>query len=187
VIAQQNVPPSNDRTFRIDKATPADTADLHTLIAGLAEYERLTEICVATQHDLDAALFGEHRCAEALIARVDTNLQEAAGFALFFHTYSTFLGRRSLWLEDLFVRPEHRRRGLGRRFLETLAALAVERNCGRFEWSVLDWNTPAIRFYESLGASLLTDWRIARVTGNALPRLAGNALSVAFEDRSSHA
>ena len=91
---------------------------------------------------------------------------------MFFHTYSTFLGRRSLWLEDLFVRPEYRRGGLGRQFLHALAALAVERKCGRFEWAVLDWNTPAIQFYESLGASLLPDWRIARVTGDALPRLA---------------
>jgi GNAT superfamily N-acetyltransferase len=188
VIAQQNNGPApNGRSFRIDPATPADIADLHALIAGLAEYERLTDICVATPHDLEAALFGEHRCAEALIARVEPNRQEAAGFALFFHTYSTFLGRRSLWLEDLFVRPEHRRRGLGRQLLERLAALAVERDCGRFEWSVLDWNTSAIRFYESLGASLLTDWRIARVTGDALPRLAGTAPSGTSQHRSSHA
>ena len=188
MIAQQSpVTSSNDRTFRIDKATPADSADLHALIAGLAEYERLTEICVATQHDLEAALFGENRCAEALIARVDANRQEAAGFALFFHTYSTFLGRRSLWLEDLFVRPEHRRRGLGRQLLERLATLAVERDCGRFEWSVLDWNTSAIQFYESLGASLLTDWRIARVTGDALSRLAGTGQSGSSRHRSSNA
>lgn len=188
MIAQQNsAPSSNDRTFRIEAATPADLPDLHALIAGLAEYERLKEICVATQHDLQAALFGEHRCAEALIARVDANRQEAAGFALFFHTYSTFLGRRSLWLEDLFVRPEHRRCGLGRQLLQRLAALAVERDCGRFEWSVLDWNKSAIQFYESLGASLLTDWRIARVTGDALPRLAGTAPPGTSQHWSSHA
>jgi len=188
VIAQQNnQPATNDRTFRIDPAAPADIPDLHALIAGLAEYERLTEICVATQHDLEAALFGEQRCAEALIARVEAHRQETAGFALFFHTYSTFLGRRSLWLEDLFVRPEHRRRGLGRQLLERLAALAVERDCGRFEWSVLDWNTSAIQFYESLGASLLTDWRIARVTGDALPRLAGAVPPATTAHRSSHA
>jgi len=167
--------PSNDRSIRIASATAADIADLHALIAGLADYEGLSEICVATQHDLERALFGDFRCAEALIARVDGDSQEAAGFALFFHTYSTFLGRRSLWLEDLFVRPEYRRGGLGRRFLHALAALAVERDCGRFEWAVLDWNTSAIRFYESLGASLLPDWRIARVTGDALPRLAAGA------------
>jgi GNAT superfamily N-acetyltransferase len=126
---------------------------------------------VATQHDLERALFGELRCAEALIARVDGNCQEAAGFALFFHTYSTFLGRRSLWLEDIFVRPEFRGAGLGQRLLETLAALARERRCGRFEWAVLDWNEPAIRFYRRLGATILPDWRIARVTGDALARL----------------
>ena len=183
---QHDTPESNDHRFCIVPATPADIADLHALIAGLAEYERLTEICVAKQHDLEAALFGERRCAEALIARVDANRQEAAGFALFFHTYSTFIGRRSLWLEDLFVQPEHRRRGLGRQLLGTLAALAVERGCGRFEWSVLDWNTSAIRFYESLGASLLTDWRIARVTSDALPRLAETAPGGTSRQRTSH-
>ena len=107
VIAQhETIHSSNGRSFRIASATPADVPELHALIAGLADYERLTGICVATQHDLEQALFGEVRCAEALIARVDANHQEAAGFALFFHTYSTFLGRRSLWLEDLFVRPD---------------------------------------------------------------------------------
>ena len=175
MTAQQgHVPAPNDRTFRIDPAGPADVADLHALIAGLAEYERLTEICVATQHDLEAALFGERRCAEALIARVDTDGQETAGFALFFHTYSTFLGRRSLWLEDLFVRPEHRRRGLGRQLLERLATLAVERDCGRFEWSVLDWNVDAQAFYARMGATMLPDLRICRVTGEALQALAAS-------------
>jgi GNAT superfamily N-acetyltransferase len=166
---------SNIRSFTITAAGVADVADVHALIAGLAEYEGLAAICVATQDDLARALFGERRCAEALIARLDDNSQDAAGFALFFHTYSTFLGRRTLWLEDLFVRPEHRRHGLGRQLLRALAALAVERNCGRFEWAVLDWNAPAIRFYESLGASVLPDWRIARVSGDALPRLAAGS------------
>ena len=176
MIAQQNnQPATNDRTFRIDPAAPADIPDLHALIAGLAEYERLTEICVATPHDLEAALFGEQRCAEALIARVDPNRQEAAGFALFFHTYSTFLGRRSLWLEDLFVMPAHRGLGIGRALLARLAGLARERACGRFEWAVLDWNASAIAFYERLGAKVLPDWRIARVTGEALERLATGA------------
>jgi GNAT superfamily N-acetyltransferase len=163
---------SNVRSFRITPAGAADVADVHALIAGLADYEGLAGICIATKDDLTRALFGEHRCAEALIARLDDNSEVAAGFALFFHTYSTFLGRRTLWLEDLFVRPEYRRHGLGRQLLRALAALAVERDCGRFEWAVLDWNAPAIGFYESLGASVLPDWRIARVTGDALPRLA---------------
>jgi len=188
VIAQhETIHSSNGRSFRIASAVPADVPELHALIAGLADYERLTDICVATQHDLEQALFGEVRCAEALIARVDANHQEAAGFALFFHTYSTFLGRRSLWLEDLFVRPEYRRGGLGRQFLQALAALAVERKCGRFEWAVLDWNTPAIHFYESLGASLLPDWRIARVTGDALPRLAAGGRPSTTNPRNQNA
>lgn len=179
MIAQQDpgLPP-DDRSFTINVAGPTDLPDVHALIAGLADYEGLTGICVATQEDLAHALFGERRCAEALIARVDGNSPMAAGFSLFFHTYSTFLGRRTLWLEDLFVRPEYRRNGLGRQLLKALAALAVERDCGRFEWAVLDWNVAAIDFYESLGASVLPDWRIARVTGEALPRLAagGNDL-----------
>ena len=172
---ERDAAPSNGRSLRILRAGPRDVADLHALIRSLAEYERLTPICTSTEADLADALFGPHPAAEALIARVDANPEICAGFALFFHTYSTFLGRRSLWLEDLFVRPEYRGSGLGRRFLAALAALAGERNCGRFEWAVLDWNEPAIRFYRSLGASVLPDWRIARVTGDALARLAGAA------------
>ena len=174
-VQHDPVAASNERSFRIAIAGPGDVGAIHALIGGLADYEGLAGICVATEHDLAQALFGEYRCAEALIARFDGKSEVAAGFALFFHTYSTFLGRRTLWLEDLFVRQEHRRQGLGRALLRRLAGLAVERNCGRFEWAVLDWNTSAIRFYESLGASLLPDWRIARVTGEALPRLAGAA------------
>jgi len=184
VIAQQDpgLPP-DDRSFTINVAAPTDLPDVHALIAGLADYEGLTGICVATQEDLAHALFGERRCAEALIARVDGNSPMAAGFALFFHTYSTFLGRRTLWLEDLFVRPEYRRNGLGRQLLKALAALAVERDCGRFEWAVLDWNVAAIDFYESLGASVLPDWRIARVTGEALPRLAAGGKDLLKTER----
>ena len=163
---------SDDRSFRISPARPQDVADLHALVRGLAEYERLTALCVSTQADLADALFGPHPAAEALIARLDANPEISAGFALFFHTYSTFLGRRSLWLEDLFVLPAYRGAGLGRQLLVRLAGLARERGCGRFEWAVLDWNEPAIRFYESLGARVLPDWRIARVTGEALERLA---------------
>jgi GNAT superfamily N-acetyltransferase len=169
----------NARSFVIRGARPADVADLHDLVRSLAEYERLTHMCVSTQADLADALFGPHPAAEALIARVDGNSQMCAGFALFFHTYSTFLGRRSLWLEDLFVRPEHRGAGLGRALLVALASLARQRGCGRFEWAVLDWYTPAIRFYESLGATVLPDWRIARVTGDALARLAADASGAA--------
>jgi GNAT superfamily N-acetyltransferase len=158
--------------FRILRVAPADIDDLHALVRALALYERLSDICTSTPADLAAALFGPRPVAEALIARLDDNSQVAVGFALFFHTYSTFLGRPSLWLEDLFVRPEQRGRGLGEALIRALAALAVERGCGRFEWAVLDWNRPAIDFYEGLGAAVLPDWRIARVTGDALARLA---------------
>ena len=151
-------------------ATRADVATVHAMIAALAQYEKLEHLCVASEADLTAALFGPRPAAEALIA---WSGGEAAGFALFFHSYSTFLGRRSLWLEDLFVLSGHRRKGCARALLRALAALAVERNCGRFEWAVLDWNEPAIAFYRALGASVMPDWRIVRVTGPALTALAG--------------
>ena len=161
----------NARSFRIVSATPADVPDVHALIVALAHYERLADRCVSTEADVAQALFGPHPAAEVLIARMEANPAPAAGFALFFHTFSTFLGRRSLWLEDLFVRPEHRGAGIGRALLTRLAGLARERGCGRFEWAVLDWNEPAIRFYQALGAEVLPDWRICRVTGEALERL----------------
>jgi GNAT superfamily N-acetyltransferase len=164
-----------DARYAIAQATPDDVADIHALVRALAEYERLTHLCVSTAADVAAALFGPRPVAEVLIARNRANPTPAAGFALFFHTYSTFLGRPSLWLEDLFVRPEHRRAGLGRALLLRLAALAHARGCGRFEWSVLDWNAPAIGLYEGLGATVLPDWRICRVTGEALERLAQRA------------
>jgi GNAT superfamily N-acetyltransferase len=167
--------PPNQNSFTIGQARPSDVADLHRLIVELAEYERLTHLCVSTEADLEAALFGDRPVAEALIARLEANSQVAVGFALFFHTYSTFLGRRSLWLEDLFVRPQFRGAGLGRRLLTMLAATAQQRGCGRFEWSVLDWNENAIGFYESLGARVLPDWRIARMTGDALSQLAAGS------------
>jgi GNAT superfamily N-acetyltransferase len=163
----------NDRSYAIAAATPDDVPAILDLIRGLAEYERLSHLCVSTEADIAAALFGPHPAAEVLIARCGAPSGKAAGFALFFHTFSTFLGRRSLWLEDLFVRPEHRGAGIGRALLQSLAGIARERGCGRFEWTVLDWNAPAIRFYGSLGADLLPDWRICRVTGAALERLAG--------------
>lgn len=172
---------ANERSFRIAPASRDDVTELQALIRRLADYERLGALCVSTEADLTEALFGTRPHAEALIARLDADSHLCVGFALFFHTYSTFLGRRSLWLEDLFVVPEHRGRGVGRALLVSLAALARDRDCGRFEWAVLDWNAPAIRFYESLGASVLPDWRIVRVTGDSLARLAGeNALAPAL-------
>ena len=156
--------------FVIRRATRDDVAEIHAMIAALARYEELSHLCVASEEDLADALFGARPAAEALIARSGA---EAAGFALFFHTYSTFLGRRSLWLEDLFVQPAHRRKGCAKSLLRALAGLAVERNCGRFEWAVLDWNAQAIAFYQGLGATVLPDWRIVRVVGPALSELAG--------------
>ena len=155
--------------FRIAPAGPADVPHILDMIRGLAEYERLSEICVATHADIHTALFAEKPTVEVVLAWEG---RATAGFALFFHNFSTFLGRPGLYLEDLYVRPEYRRRGYGRALLLHLARVAVERRCGRFEWSVLDWNAPAIGFYESLGASVLPDWRITRVTGPALEQLA---------------
>ena len=155
--------------FDIRPARREDVPAIHAMIRALAEYEKLAHLCIATEADLDAALFGPRPAAEALIARKDG---APAAFALFFHNYSTFLGRRGLWLEDLFVLPAHRRQGCAQALLRALAAIARERGCGRFEWAVLDWNTSAIDFYQSLGATVLPDWRIVRVVGPALDALA---------------
>jgi GNAT superfamily N-acetyltransferase len=146
-----------------------DVPELQAMIRALAEFEKLSHLCIASEADLAEALFGARPAAEALIAWAG---EEAAGFALFFHNFSTFLGRRGLWLEDLFVRPEFRRKGCAQALLRALAAIGVERNCGRFEWAVLDWNAQAIEFYRALGASVLPDWRIVRVVGPALAALA---------------
>jgi GNAT superfamily N-acetyltransferase len=154
----------------IRAATADDAALVVDLIRGLAEYERLAHECVADEARVRETLFGERPQAEVVIAEAGGR---PAGFALFFHNYSTFLARRGLYLEDLFVYPEHRGRGVGRALLVHLARLAVERGCGRFEWSVLDWNEPAIRFYRSLGAVPMDDWTLYRLTGDALHRLAG--------------
>lgn len=181
---------SADSAFAIRPAVPADVPALVAMIRALADYERLTHLVVADEVRISEALFGERPAAEALIARETSPTPAPAGFALFFHTFSTFLGRRGLWLEDLFVYPRFRKQGLGRRMLVELAALARARDCGRFEWTVLDWNAPAIGFYERMGATVLPDWRIARVVGPALDALAnGERLDVhdgagRFEPRS---
>jgi GNAT superfamily N-acetyltransferase len=156
--------------IRIEPAQERDVPLILALIRGLAEYERLADQCIATEARLREALFGAQPAAEVLLAYAD---DQPAGFALFFHNFSTFLGRRGLYLEDLFVKPEFRRLGIGRRLLTELARIAVERGCGRFEWSVLDWNAPAIEFYTRLGAKPLDEWTIFRVTGSALTELAG--------------
>jgi GNAT superfamily N-acetyltransferase len=150
-------------------ATESDVPLILDLIRGLAEYEKFSHQCIATEALLRENLFGPRPYAEALIGEIDG---APAGFALFFHNFSTFLARPGIYLEDVFVRPEQRGRGLGSAMLRVVARIAVERNCGRFEWSVLDWNESAIGFYKSRGADVLPDWRICRVAGDALTRLA---------------
>jgi len=154
----------------VREATRDDVAFVVDAIRGLAEYEKLEHECASSAGLLERHVFGEPRYAEILIGEIDG---ERAGYALFFHTYSTFLTRPGVYLEDLFVRPDHRRRGLGRALLTRVAGLAVERGCGRLEWAVLDWNEPAIAFYRSLGAGPLEDWTTYRITGEALARLGG--------------
>ena len=161
-----------DPAFRIDPAVEADVPVILTLIRDLAEYEKLSDQVTATEADIARALFADPPRAEAVIARLDG---EPIGFALFFHNFSTFLGRSGLYLEDLYVRPPFRGRGFGRRLLAHLARLAVERGCGRFEWSVLDWNEPAIAAYRKAGAEPMDEWTVYRLTGAALRRLASEA------------
>ena len=153
-------------------ATPTDIPAIVHLIRALAEYEKLSHQVVVDEARLREHLFGPKPYAEVLLAE---DGGQVVGYALFFHTYSTFLGRPSLYLEDLFVLPEQRGQGHGKALLARLARLAVERDCGRFEWMVLDWNTPAIEFYESLGAALAPEWKLCRMTGEALQRFAATA------------
>ena len=160
--------------FQIKAATEQDVPVLVSFIRQLAEYERLSDQCVVTDDVLRESLFGRRRVAEAVIGYFQ---ERPVGFALFFHNFSTFLGRPGLYLEDLFVTPEMRGRGFGKALLVHLARLARERGCGRFEWSVLDWNEPAIQFYKSLGAVPMDDWTVYRVTGGALDRLADAGLA----------
>jgi len=153
-------------------ATPADVPVLFRLIQALAEYEKLSHAVTGNAEALSEHLFGTHPYAEAVLAEY---AGQPAGFALFFSNYSTFLTQPGIYLEDLFILPEYRRQGIGKAMLSYLAQLAVERGCGRLEWSVLDWNEPAIAFYRRMGASVLDDWRICRVTGGSLIQLAAEA------------
>ena len=148
-------------------AEPRDVPAIVGLIGELAEYEKLTHLLQVTPQSLHPHLFGERPAAEAVVAEVGDQL---VGFALFFTNFSTFLGKPGLYLEDLYVQPAQRGAGIGRALLEHLAALANARGCGRFEWSVLDWNADAIHFYQRMGATLLPEWRLCRVTGDALRR-----------------
>jgi GNAT superfamily N-acetyltransferase len=158
-------------TFEIRPAGKQHAGILLELIKGLADYEKLSHMVVATEKDLEETLFGPRPYAESLIGFLN---DEPVGFALFFYNYSTFLGRPGIYLEDLYIRPEFRHRGYGKAFFRYIAALAIEKNCGRFEWSVLDWNTPAIKFYEGMGAVALKEWYMYRLTGDGLRSLAEN-------------
>ncbi len=159
----------NAALVSIRPATVDDVPLIRQLIAELAVYERLADAAVATDESLREQLFGTQPAAEVLIGEIDG---EAAGFALFFHNFSTFLGKRGLYLEDVFVRPQHRGAGLGKHLMAALARIAVQRDCGRFEWSVLDWNAPAIGFYRSIGAVGMDEWTVQRLEGDALRALA---------------
>ncbi len=159
--------------LHLRSATEADVPVIRELIEGLADYEKLRHECVATDDLLRETLFGARPFAEVVLAEWNGDV---AGFALFFHNYSTFLARPGIYLEDLFVRPAFRARGIGKALLQHLAKLAVERNCGRLEWSVLDWNVDAIGFYKKLGARPQDEWTVYRVTGDALTELARSSV-----------
>ena len=156
----------------IEPGTPADVPVILSLIRQLAEYEKLAHEVTATEQDVRDTLFGKKPAAEVLIAYAGV---APIGFAVFFQSFSTFLAKPGLYLEDLFVVPEWRRKGVGKQLLARVAAVAVARGCGRFEWAVLDWNEPALNFYKGLGARTMDDWRICRLTGDALRRVAGGA------------
>ena len=155
--------------FTIRPAVVSDTALILSFINELAEYEKLQHEVVATEASLRESLFGERQVAEVVIGEWEGS---PVAFALYFHNYSTFLGKAGLYLEDLYVKPEMRGKGIGKIMLAYLATIAKERNCGRLEWWVLDWNEPAIAFYHSVGAVPMDEWTVQRLTGNALDTLA---------------
>lgn len=157
--------------FEIRPATSEDVPAIFSLIQALAEYEKLSHQVTGSIDQLHSHLFGEKPFAEAIVATVGN---KTIGFALFLYNYSTFLTKPGIYLEDLFVLPEYRSQGIGKALLTQLAQIAVERDCGRLEWSVLDWNEPAIGFYQRMGATVLPDWRICRVTGDALLQMSAS-------------
>ena len=165
-------PPDPRRSFRLRDAHDQDGEIIASLVRALAQYERLEHEATATGEDFRAALFGTPPRAHAMIAEIDG---AAVGFALWFYNFSTFKGRHGLYLEDIYVMPEHRGHGIGRAFFATLAARAVAEGCARMEWSVLDWNEPAIAFYRALGAVAMDGWTVHRLTGAALHTLAQEA------------
>ena len=163
----------------IRSATAADVPILFQMVQALAAFEKLSHEVTGCAEDLEQHLFGPRPYAEAVLAEVDGT---AAGFALFFHSYSTFKARPGIWLEDLFVLPEHRQQGIGKALIAHVAQVALDRRCSRFEWSVLDWNERAIGFYKKMGAEVLPDWRICRVTGDPLAVLAARSSAATAGD-----
>ena len=163
---------TGNEILRIVQATKADVPLILAFIRELAEYERLADEVVATEEILEETLFGERRYAEVLLAFLGC---EPAGYALFFHSFSTFLGRPGLYLEDLYVKPQYRGSGIGTKLLGQLAQIASERMCGRMEWAVLNWNEPSIGFYKSIGARPMDDWTVYRLTGDQIGRLGAAA------------
>jgi GNAT superfamily N-acetyltransferase len=159
----------NMQTLSIRRATREDVPLVLSFVKDLADYEKLSHMVSATEEVIADELFGPKSHTEVLLGHVG---DEPVAFAVYFHNFSTFLGRRGMYLEDLFVRQAHRRRGFGRDMLLHVARIAAERNCGRFEWTVLDWNEPAIFFYEQLGATIMHEWKLVRVTGDALQKMA---------------
>jgi GNAT superfamily N-acetyltransferase len=158
--------------FVLRPAQSSDTTAIFELIQALAEYEKLSHAVTGSVEALQDHLFGSHPYVEAIVAECEG---KAVGFALYFYNYSTFLTKPGIYLEDLFVLPEYRRQGIGKAIFKYLAQLAVERDCGRLEWSVLDWNEPTIAFYRQIGAKILEDWRICRLTSTALTQLANDS------------
>ncbi|HEV8318499.1 MAG TPA: GNAT family N-acetyltransferase [Vicinamibacterales bacterium] len=165
--------------FRVERATEDDVGLILRMIKGLADYEQLSHEVVATESGLRESLFGRRPAAEVIIGYAG---QVPVGFAVFFHNFSTFLGRPGMYLEDLFVVPEWRNQGFGRRLLACVATIAVERGCGRMEWSVLDWNEPARRFYRGLGARAMDEWTVFRLTGDALRQVAAEPVKGSARD-----
>ena len=166
----------SESLLNIRAAVPTDTSILFQLILALADYEKLSHEVVGSEAALYRHLFGDRPYAKALVAEYN---RHSVGFALYFYNYSTFLTKPGIYLEDLFVMPDYRRKGIGRALLNELAAIAVREDLGRLEWSVLDWNEPAIEFYTSMGAVILDEWRTCRVTGEALTNLADPAAATA--------
>lgn len=161
------MPPPNHQAVTVRRAIEADIPTIHGFIRALAEYEKLAHQFVATEDDLRETLFGARPYAEALIARIE---DVPVGQAIFFHNYSTFLAKQGMYIEDIFVLPEYRGRGAGKALLQAVATIARQRKCGRLEWSVLDWNKPAIEFYQRCGADVMPDWRICRMSADQLEK-----------------